>query len=651
MTAGGEYLDRFAVRRARQVIETEGSARLTARSAALHRVVRLARDRLPGAELAAAEDLLGHAETRLATAGRHTVVALAGATGGGKSSLFNVLTGLRLADTGMRRPTTRTTLACAWDPDGAAPLLDLLGIEPTCRVARHGVLDGWHGGVRQGGPDAWHGGGAGARRDGGSGARYGAGSDVRYGAGSNASPRAGSDAWLASPHARYGSRGARRGGGMPAGLILLDLPDHDSIDLAHRTEVDALVAVADYIVWVLDPQKYADALLHDRYLRVFRHHARCMTVVLNHADRLPVGDLAACLTDVRALLAADGLAEARVLATSPETGLGIAELRRVVAGVSGSGEASVVRLGADLDALAERLEPYFAGVVPGVEVFAAADRDALVGELCDAVGVGVVAAAEGRRVRTARASWWRRARRPVVRVEPVQVHRAEQAIRRAGATLSRGMPAVWVGGVRRALAEGLRVLPDEVDAALVGAVPEAPPPTRGARAAAGARWVGVVAVITGLLGVGLAATGVPVARWLGLPVAAWVAFAGLVAGSRARGVAGGRRWVRPGGGLWRWRPRCGRGWRMWRTGWWWSRGRRRWRGIGRRARNSGRCWRGAGGRIVTHVSDAVVVHRRGVVHTSSRFPTFPPPHAASSSADGDAAVHAGDTGRQAWTRT
>ncbi|GCE00918.1 GTPase [Embleya hyalina] len=480
MTAGGEYLDRFAVRRARQVSETEESARLTARSAALDRAVRLARDRLPGAESAAAEDLLGHVETRLATAGRHTVVALAGATGGGKSSLFNVLTGLRLADTGVRRPTTRTTLACAWDPDGAAPLLDLLGIEPRCRVARHGVLDAVHAG----------------------------GADVRH-----------------------GGPGARRGGGMPAGLILLDLPDHDSIDLAHRAEVDALVAVADYIVWVLDPQKYADALLHDRYLRVFRHHARGMTVVLNHADRLPVGDLAACLTDVRALLVADGLAEVRVLATSPETGLGIAELRRVVAGVSGSGEASVARLGADLDALVERLEPYFAGVVPGVEVFAAADRDALVGGLCDAAGVGVVAAAEGERVRTARASSWRRARRPVVRVEPVQVHRAEQAIRRAGATLSRGMPAVWVGGVHRALAEGLRVLPDEVDAALVGAVPQAPPPTRGARVAAGARWIGAVAVIAGLLGVGLAATGVPVARWFGLPVAAWVAFAGLVVGA------------------------------------------------------------------------------------------------------------------------
>ncbi|WP_439675042.1 GTPase [Embleya sp. MST-111070] len=482
MTARGEYLDRFAVRRARHVSETEESARLTARSVALDRAVRLARDRLPGAELAAAEDLLGHVETRLATAGRHTVVALAGATGGGKSSLFNVLTGLRLADTGVRRPTTRTTLACAWDPDGAAPLLDLLGIEPGCRVARHGVLDAWHGGGAE------------------------------------------------TSHGRHGSQGARRGGGMPAGLILLDLPDHDSIDLAHRAEVDALVAVADYLVWVLDPQKYADALLHDRYLRVFRHHAHCMTVVLNHADRLPVGDLAACLTDVRALLAADGLAEVRVLATSPQTGLGIAELRRVVAGVSGSGEASVARLSADLDALVERLEPYFAGVVPGVEVFAAADRDALVGELCDAAGVGVVAAAEGERVRTARASWWRRARRPVVRVEPVQVHRAEQAIRRAGATLSRGMPAVWVGGVHRVLAEGLRVLPDEVDAALVGAVPQAPPPTRGARVAAGARWVGTVAVIAGLLGVGLAATGVPVARWLGLPVAAWVAFVGLVLG-------------------------------------------------------------------------------------------------------------------------
>ena len=35
----------------------------------------------------------------------------------------------------------------------------------------------------------------------------------------------------------------------------------------HRLEVDRLVELVDLLVWVLDPQKYADAALHDRYLR------------------------------------------------------------------------------------------------------------------------------------------------------------------------------------------------------------------------------------------------------------------------------------------------------------------------------------------------------------------------------------------------
>ncbi|MFI6979941.1 GTPase [Embleya sp. NPDC050154] len=463
MTAGGQDVDRFAVRRARHASGTEEAGRLMARLAALDRTAALARDRLPGTDLALIEDLLGHAETRLGTATWHTVVALAGATGAGKSSLFNVLTGLRLADTGAERPTTRTTLACAWDPEGAAPLLDLLGIEPAHRVARHGSLD------------------------------------------------------------------ARRGGGMPAGLVLLDLPDHDSIDLAHRAEVDAVVAVADHIVWVLDPQKYADAIVHERYLRPLRHHGPGMTVVLNHADRLPAGDLAACLTDVRALLAADGLAEVRVLATSPETGIGIAELRRVVVAAAGPGEASVTRLAADLDALTERLEPYFAGVAPDVDGFTAEDRDALVDGLCDAAGVAVLAAAAGEGQRVPRGPLsGRRVRRPATRPAPVQMHRAERVIRRAGARWTRGLPAQWVGGVHRVSAEGLRRLPDELPAVLTGAGPEAAPPALGVRVAVGAQWVGVLAVAAGVVGAGSARAGGPAARGFGMPASWWVVVAGLV---------------------------------------------------------------------------------------------------------------------------
>ena len=47
------------------------------------------------------------------------------------------------------------------------------------------------------------------------------------------------------------------------GLVLLDLPDHDSTEVGHRMEVDRLVQLVDMLIWVVDPQKYADAAIHD----------------------------------------------------------------------------------------------------------------------------------------------------------------------------------------------------------------------------------------------------------------------------------------------------------------------------------------------------------------------------------------------------
>ena len=63
--------------------------------------------------------------------------------------------------------------------------------------------------------------------------------------------------------------------------MLLDLPDFDSVEHAHRLEVDRLIELVDLVVWVVDPQKYADAALHDRYLRPLAGHAGVMLVVLN----------------------------------------------------------------------------------------------------------------------------------------------------------------------------------------------------------------------------------------------------------------------------------------------------------------------------------------------------------------------------------
>ena len=58
------------------------------------------------------------------------------------------------------------------------------------------------------------------------------------------------------------------------GVVLLDLPDHDSTEVSHHLEVDRLVQLADMLVWVLDPQKYADAAIHDRFLKPLAGHQR-----------------------------------------------------------------------------------------------------------------------------------------------------------------------------------------------------------------------------------------------------------------------------------------------------------------------------------------------------------------------------------------
>ena len=81
------------------------------------------------------------AGARLRLSGDHTVVALAGATGSGKSSTFNAVTGLELAAIGVRRPTTSWTMACAWGADGAGELLDWLGVPQRHQVLRDSMLD------------------------------------------------------------------------------------------------------------------------------------------------------------------------------------------------------------------------------------------------------------------------------------------------------------------------------------------------------------------------------------------------------------------------------------------------------------------------------------------------------------------------------
>ncbi len=276
--------------------------RLPARLAALQELTKLGSART-GSEgfsqalLTEAETLLRRSGERMRMSASHTVVALAGGTGCGKSSLFNALAGANFSPAGVTRPTTKHSHACVWGMEGAAPLLDWLGVQRRHRYARASALD--HG-----------------------------------------------EASL-------------------TGMLLLDLPDHDSVVTGSAALVDRLVKLADMLVWVLDPLKYADASVHRRYLVPLAGRAMVTTVVLNQVDTLSPDQAADCASDLRRLLDSEGLSETQVLVTSATTGVGLNELRRVLAGAVAARRAASDRITADIDAMLERFAVYAGDSVPG----------------------------------------------------------------------------------------------------------------------------------------------------------------------------------------------------------------------------------------------------------------------------------------------
>ncbi|WOP18554.1 GTPase [Raineyella sp. LH-20] len=230
-----------------------------------------------------ANSVVRRAGQRLRFSGAATVTALAGATGSGKSTLFNALAGSEVSVPGIRRPTTGQPAAVTWGDEPTSELLDWLQVP-----RRHHV-------------DAYGG-------------------------------EAGLD-----------------------GLVLLDLPDHDSVEVSHRMEVDRLVRLVDMLVWVVDPQKYADAALHDNYLVPLREYAPVMMVVLNQTDLLNREDRRRTLDDLRGLLDREGLQEVPVHAVSALTGEGMAELRAILAGRVRDKQAVADRVGVDIDRIVTRL--------------------------------------------------------------------------------------------------------------------------------------------------------------------------------------------------------------------------------------------------------------------------------------------------------
>ena len=103
--------------------------------------------------------------------------------------------------------------------------------------------------------------------------------------------------------------------------------------------------MVDLLVWVVDPQKYADAALHERYLRPLAGHAAAMLVVLNQVDLL--GGQGAARDDLRGCFAARTWTRCRS-SPSPRARGGHRALREAVEERVRSRAAALARLAADV---------------------------------------------------------------------------------------------------------------------------------------------------------------------------------------------------------------------------------------------------------------------------------------------------------------
>src|SRR5699024_5444184 len=148
------------------------------------------------------------------------------------------------------------------------------------------------------------------------------------------------------------------------GLVLLDLPDHDSVERSHARQVDRLLPLVDLLVWVVDPQKYADNVLHEGYLRSLAGREDAIAVVVNQIDTLPSGSHDRVREDVARLLAEDGLDDVQILLTSVREGIGLDPLRERIAQVRANPSVTARTARAQLDATIEDLSAYLGPAQP-----------------------------------------------------------------------------------------------------------------------------------------------------------------------------------------------------------------------------------------------------------------------------------------------
>lgn len=160
----------------------------------------------------------------------------------------------------------------------------------------------------------------------------------------------------------------RKGHDLPTPVCVLDMPDVDSVAGAHRDEVQRLLPQVDAVIWVLDPEKYNDRVVHEDFLQHLVSYESQFLFVLNQIDRVFESDRYIIEDDLRRQLVADGFADPSVVITAaaPDVGppLGIDALW-----------ARLEAIVEDKDLIADKLLADIAGAVRSLETAAGFDRD------------------------------------------------------------------------------------------------------------------------------------------------------------------------------------------------------------------------------------------------------------------------------------
>ncbi len=457
----------------------------------IEEALELLGEEVPASVRASVLARLGIARERAVLDPDTVLIALVGATGSGKSSLFNALVGDDVAVADVIRPTTSRPLAALGQGLEASALLDWLGVDRRVPLPA--------------------------------------------------------------------------GAPIPERVVLLDLPDIDSRLEANREVARRIADRVDMVLWVVDPQKYADDVIHSQWIAPMARSARATAMILNHVDRLDDDARRAITGHLGALLAADGATDVPVIAVSARTGEGLASLRDVLGVVVRRVGVEAAKTRGELERAAAEIRS--AALIPDhLPAFDAAGlADALAVETARSSGLDALAEDLGASLRhraNLALGWfplkWLSALRtdparsahlgrragghpgaPLLdlRADAAAMARTATGVRRIGEAIGEGRPPAWSAAMRERAAAAIEILPDSVDRAVArSGVGEREEP-RWWRASAALQ---ALAWSTALVGFGwILATRasssalllpLPMPQWRGLPVPTWLLLGGIQIG-------------------------------------------------------------------------------------------------------------------------